>query len=232
MPIHRRRLLQKSAALACTLFAGGTKSEAAPSSYCSPDNPLHALTEGNQRFQKAWQAALRDPNNNLGQITHNQRCFNTPSLLNEAQKPWATVLTCADSRVSPSWIFDTTPGELFVIRSAGNTAFTEALASIEYSVSELNTSLVMVMGHTGCGAVQAATSDNPLTPSLAQLVQPIREQIGDITDLELAVRRNACGAAASLLDRSELLRKASTSGAMKLVVSCFDLNSGAVTLIE
>ena len=231
MPIHRRHLLQNSAALACTAFAGGAKAEASPSSYCSPDNPLRALREGNGRFQKAWQAALRDPTNDLGQITHNQRCFNTPARLNDAQKPWATVLTCADSRVSPSWIFDTTPGELFVIRSAGNTAFTEALASIEYSVSELNTSLVMVMGHTGCGAVQAATSDNPLTPSLTQLVRPIREQIGDITDLELAVRRNALGAAASLLDRSALLRKAAANGAMQLVVSCFDLTSGTVTLI-
>ena len=128
-------------------------------------------------------------------------------------------------------MFDTTPGELFVIRSAGNTAFTEAIASIEYSISVLNTPLVMVMGHSGCGAVQAAMNKEVLTPSLEQLIAPIREQIEDSGSLADAVKRNALGTAEKLIENSDTLRRAKASGAMKLVVSCFDLASGAVSLI-
>ena len=140
-------------------------------------------------------------------------------------------MTCADSRVSPSWIFDTTPGELFVIRNAGNTAFTEAIASVEYSVSVLNTPLVMVMGHSGCGAVTSAMGGDDLTPSLERLLSPIREQISDSTTLDEAIRRNATGTAAKLLKQSDLLSQAEADGRMRLVVSCFDLTSGAVILI-
>ena len=141
------------------------------------------------------------------------------------------MLTCADSRVSPSWIFDTTPGELFVIRSAGNTAFDEAIASIEYSISILQTPLVMVMGHSGCGAVSTAMSDGVLSPSLERLITPIRSQIADSTDLAEAVRSNAQGTAATLRSNSTLLREAEAKGTLKLVVSYFDLQTGAVTLI-
>ena len=140
-------------------------------------------------------------------------------------------MTCADSRVSPSWIFDTTPGELFVIRNAGNTAFTEAIASVEYSVSVLNTPLVMVMGHSGCGAVTSAMGGDDLSPSLERLLNPIREQISDSTTLDEAIRRNARGTAANLLKQSDLLSQAEADGRMRLVVSCFDLTSGAVILI-
>ena len=187
--------------------------------------------DGNRRFCSAWQAAQNDPKANLGRIDHLQRCFNPPGALAEHQQPWATVLTCSDSRVSPAWVFDTTPGELFVIRSAGNTAFTEAVASIEYSVSVLNTPLVMVMGHSGCGAVQAAMNEASLTPSLEQLVAPIRQQVVGSSSLAEAVKRNALGTAEQLLQQSDTLRQAKADGAMKLVVSCFDLASGAVSLI-
>ena len=103
------------------------------------------------------------------------------------------MLTSSDSRESPSWVFDTTPGELFVIRNAGNTAFTEAIASIEYGVSVLKTPLLMVMGHSRCGAVKAAMEVNPLPPALDRLIQPIREYIIGCSDLEDAVQRDALG---------------------------------------
>ena len=142
------------------------------------------------------------------------------------------MLTCSDSRVSPSWVFDTTPGELFVIRNAGNTAFTEAIASVEYCVSVLKTPLLMVMGHSGCGAVTAAMGTDPLTPSLDRLIQPIRENISGSSDLEEAVKRNAMASASTLVQRSAVLADAKASGALKLVVGCFQLSSGVVTLIE
>ena len=174
---------------------------------------------------------MRNPDATLGQQLHGNRCFNAPAALIESQQPWATVLTCADSRISPSWIFDTTPGELFVIRSAGNTAFDEAIASIEYSISVLRSPLLMVMGHSGCGAVAAALSETSLTPSLERLITPIRDQIDGSSRLDDAVRRNARGAAANLRESSDLLRQSETDGALKLVVSYFDLSSGRVSLI-
>jgi carbonic anhydrase len=66
------------------------------------------------------------------------------------------VLCCADSRVSPEWVFASGSGELFEVRSAGNTAFNDGIASLEYAVAELAVPLILVMGHSGCGAVTAA----------------------------------------------------------------------------
>ena len=129
-------------------------------------------------------------------------------------------------------MFDTTPGELFVIRNAGNSAFTEAIASVEYGVSVLKTPLLMVMGHSGCGAVTAAMDGNPLTPSLDRLIQPIRENTNGCSDLEEAVKRNALVSASTFIKRSTVLADAKARGALKLVVGCFQLNSGVVTLIE
>ena len=231
MSIRRRQLLNASSAFTLAALLRPRPAAAIETGFCTPDDPLQKLMDGNRRFRSAWQAAKRDPEANLSRTDHLQRCFNPPLALAEGQQPWATVLTCSDSRVSPNWVFDTTPGELFVIRSAGNTAFTEAVASIEYSVSVLNTPLVMVMGHSGCGAVQAAMNDASLTPSLEQLVAPIRQQIDGTSSLAEAVKRNALGAADQLLQHSDTLRQAKADGAMKLVVSYFDLTSGAVSLI-
>ena len=231
MSMRRRQLLNASSAFTLAALLRPRPVAADETSFCAPDNPLQALMDGNRRFCSAWQAAQNDPKANLGRIDHLQRCFNPPGALAENQQPWATVLTCSDSRVSPAWVFDTTPGELFVIRSAGNTAFTEAVASIEYSVSVLNTPLVMVMGHSGCGAVQAAMNEASLTPSLEQLVAPIRQQVVGTSSLAEAVKRNALGTTEQLLQHSDILRQAKADGAMKLVVSYFDLASGAVSLI-
>ena len=231
MPLHRRKLLKTSAGLAITAFIGGQPAAASTEGFCQPRDPLKNLMEGNHRFCNAWQEAARNPSSNLGSEVHNNRCFNAPQTLFNEQHPWATVLTCADSRVSPSWIFDTTPGELFVIRSAGNTAFDAAIASIEYSVSILQTPLVMVMGHSGCGAVSTAMGHGVLSPSLERLITPIRSQIADSADLAEAVRSNALGTAASVRESSTLLREAEANGAMTLVVSYFNLQTGKVTLI-
>ena len=231
MPMQRRELLNAFGGLSFSVLAGVQRAEAAESKFCSHQDPLQALMEGNRRFCNAWQDAAATSSKDLSLQLKGNRCFNPPRALIDAQHPWATLLTCADSRVSPSWIFDATPGELFVVRSAGNTAFTEAIASIEYSVSVLRTPLVMVMGHSGCGAVNAAMSGDDLSPSLERLLNPIRKQISDCTSLDEAIRSNARGTAANLLKQSDLLRQAEADGSMRLVVSCFDLTSGAVILI-
>ena len=232
MGIQRRHFLQQTGGLALAALMQARPVEAAEDGFCVPDDPLQALMAGNRRFAEAWSQA--DQNNWATQQapSSDPRCFNSPRALAISQHPWATVLTCSDSRVSPSWVFDTTPGDLFVIRNAGNSAFDEAIASVEYGVSVLKTPLVMVMGHSSCGAVTAAMDANPLTPSMDRLIQPIQESINGSSDLAEAVRRNALATASTLIQRSSVLAEAKASGALKLVVGVFQLSSGVVTLIE
>ena len=232
MGIQRRQFLQSTGGLAMAALMQARPVAAAVDGFCIPDDPLQALIAGNSRFAEAWLRADQDDRPVPRAANPDPRCFNSPSALATGQHPWATVLTCSDSRVSPNWVFDTTPGELFVIRNAGNAAFTEAIASIEYGVSILKTPLLMVMGHSGCGAVTAAMDANPLTPSLDRLIQPIRENINDSNDLEDAVRRNALASASTLIQHSAVLGEAKSSGALKLVVGFFQLSSGVVSLIE
>ena len=232
MGIQRRHFLQQTGGLALAALIQARPVEAAEEGFCSPNDPLEALMEGNRRFAEAWRRAAQEDGTTHRTAEADPRCFNSPRALATSQHPWATVLTCSDSRVSPSWVFDTTPGELFVIRNAGNSAFTEAIASVEYGVSVLKTPLLMVIGHSGCGAVTAAMDANPLTPSLERLIQPIRDNIRGSRDLEEAVRCNALATASTLIERSTVLADAKASGALKLVVGVFQLTSGVVTLIE
>lgn len=86
------------------------------------------------------------------------------------QRPWAVVLTCADSRVTPELVFDCGIGELFVVRVAGNTANTCTIASIDYAVKVLNVKLIIVLGHQNCGAVKAALTGESVSYNVDQLL--------------------------------------------------------------
>ena len=202
---------------------------------CRPLDPLVALMEGNERFAKAWQEENAAPNMAARAMAMagvwTDTCFLPADLLANDQAPWAAILSCADSRVSPEWVFDAAPSDLFVIRSAGNTAFDDAVASLEYSVGVLDTPLIMVMGHSGCGAVKAARNAAPLTPLLEQLVTPIRDSIRSGEDLKAAIKANARSASQQLTQRSTVLAKAVQNNQLSIVVSYFDIQSGTVTLI-
>jgi len=153
-------------------------------------------------------------------------------VLTGGQAPWAVVISCADSRVAPEWIFDAAPSDLFVIRSAGNTAFDDAVASLEYAVDHLQVPLVLVVGHSGCGAVTAALSNDPLTPLLSELVAPIRASFEPGDDLDRAIRHNARRSAAQLSAKSDLIRQAVEQGRLTIRSSVYDIASGRVTLLE
>src|SRR6476659_3495688 len=109
----------------------------------SADEALSRLVDGNRRFCRG--EARRDP-------------FRRETLaeLAKAQRPYATILGCADSRVPPEWIFDVGLGELFVVRVAGNIISPEIAGSLQYAGSYLETPLFVVLGHEGCGAIEAA----------------------------------------------------------------------------
>jgi len=203
---------------------------------CSPhDDPLEALQAGNARFAAAWSRAGQEPDPQLRmavlQALLGEHCQVDPKALAKGQHPWAAVLTCADSRIPVEWIFCAGAGELFGVRSAGNTAFNEGVASLEYAVELLQVPLILVMGHSGCGAVTAALGKDPLTPLLEDLVTPIRAALEPRDDLPRGIQHNAVYAAAQLAERSALLRQAVDDGRLKIQPSYFDIASGAVSLL-
>jgi carbonic anhydrase len=202
---------------------------------CRPDDSLTALIEGNARFAAAWQAKNTATSlNERAQVMSNlwlDNCFLPASVLEDSQSPWASILSCADSRVAPEWIFDAAAGDLFVVRSAGNTPFNEGIASLEFGVAVLKTPLILVLGHSNCGAVKAARSTDSLTPLFDQLIMPIRANLVAGDSLENAVKNNASATAQQLIARSDVLAKAVEMGNLQIVAGYFDIASGKVSIV-
>jgi carbonic anhydrase len=202
---------------------------------CTPKDALIRLQEGNARFVRAWATAsgldsAKQRMQALNTIWENE-CQIDPVALAQGQKPFAATLSCADSRVDPSWLFACGSGELFEVRCAGNTAFDNAIASLEYAVSVLDTRLILVMGHSGCGAVKAAMGRAPLTPLLEQLVKPIRASLQSGDDLTHAVQGNARYAAGQLTLRSKVLQEAFAQGQLTIRSAFCDIGTGVVSLL-
>ena len=203
---------------------------------CSPPtDPLAELLRRNGKFSKAWQQAVSAPTASqrmeLTKSIFAAGCQINPAALAEGQKPWAALLSCADARVAPEWIFAAGSGELFQVRAAGNTAFDDAIASMEYAVAVLGVPLILVMGHSACGAVKAAMASDPLTPLLEGLVKPIRAPLKPGDDLTNAIQGNALYSAASLTQRRDVLKKAQASGKQAIKSAYFDIVTGKVTII-
>jgi len=133
--------------------------------------------------------------------------------------------------VDPGWLFACGSGELFQVRSAGNTAFNDGVASLEYAVAVLGVPLVIVMGHSGCGAVKAAIASEPLTPLLEGLVKPIQVSLRSGDALTAAIQGNVRYAAGELTSRSTVLKEAVTAGKLSIRSAYFDIGSGKVSLL-
>jgi carbonic anhydrase len=128
-------------------------------------------------------------------------------------------------------MFGVGSGELFQVRVAGNSAFNDGIASLEFAVAALEVPLIVVMGHSGCGAVAAAMGSEPLTPLLEDLVQPIRASLQPNDDLTQAIQGNARYAAGQLVKRSQVLADAQASGKVKIQPAFFDIQSGRVSAV-
>jgi carbonic anhydrase len=184
---------------------------------------LENLMDGNKRYQVT------------NQKYPHQTVSRRQTLLN-SQKPFAVILSCADSRVPPELIFDQGLGDLFVIRVAGHVVDDVVLASVEFAIIVLDVPLVMVLGHTQCGVVEATISGGELPGSLSKLavaIQPAvalaKEQPGDLVDN--AIKTNANMTAEQLLARSKLLKQATDDEQVKIVVALYRLDTGAVELL-
>ncbi|HEY9181367.1 MAG TPA: carbonic anhydrase, partial [Candidatus Baltobacteraceae bacterium] len=160
--------------------------------------------------------------------------------LASGQSPFATVLGCADSRVPVETVFDHEPGDIFVVRLAGNFMSEAALASIEYAVAVLKSPLVMVLGHSSCGAVKAAVdfvqTGKPLPghmQTLAAAIEPAakatQHRHGDWW--HNAVVENVRLNAESLKNSSPILKEAVAKGQAQVAGGVYDLSNGRVTLV-
>lgn len=189
------------------------------------DQALQALMAGNARF--------------VGGKPHTVDQAAVRKQLAASQSPDVIILRCADSRVSPEIVFDQPLGALFVCAIAGNIATSEVVASMEYAVANLGSSLVVVMGHSNCGAVDATIENyddtNALPGSLPGLVNQIlpavvkvRGQKGDV--LEAAIEKNAELAAQQLPKMSEILSDAQDGGKLRIVSGVYKLDSGRFEL--
>jgi carbonic anhydrase len=142
--------------------------------------------------------------------------------------PEAAVLACADARVPPSVLFDAPAGSLFVVRHAGNTASPAAIASLDYAVEHLGVQLVVVLGHTSCGAVAAALAGSH-DPDLVEVVDPIAAVIdacGHCESVDEAVSANVAAAVAALTDHDGAVGRGSRRGAVVIRGVVHDLATG------
>lgn len=188
----------------------------------NPDAALQKLMEGNQRFvqhqpQYPDQSALR-----LQEVA-------------QAQHPFATILSCADSRVPAEIVFDQGIGDIFDVRIAGNIATSEAIGSIEYAVVLLGSPLLMVMGHERCGAVTAAVQNQSLLGDIGTFVKAIKPAVEKVKDQSGDAVENAVVANVQYqlerLKRSQLLTEQVRSGKLKIVGGRYDLDTGKVSII-
>jgi len=134
---------------------------------------LQMLKDGNERYLK-------------GELIQKNTYSADRAILNSGQKPFAVILTCSDSRAAPEIFFDQKLGDIFVIRNAGNIADITALGSLEYAVEHLKSRLVVVCGHSKCGAVTAACSGEELPPNInhiAEYIKPAVKKGGSVDEV-------------------------------------------------
>lgn len=191
-----------------------------------PEDALLLLTDGNRRFATGVPAHFQED--------ARRRAITA----RDGQHPFAVILTCADSRVPPELLFDQGIGCLFVARVAGNVARTDEVATIEYAVGHLGTRLVVVLGHTHCGAVTAVVEGAGVSPNLRELVAPIGPAVDSarINNLgahgaelvELAIRANVRKTIADIHQLSPEISQLVASGRVQIVGAIYDIEAGTV----
>jgi carbonic anhydrase len=224
--VGRRRFLQLGAGIAAALAVGGSALAAGgPVTSLTGDQALAKLKEGNQRYVSSPQACISDLASARAGVTQHQA-------------PWATILSCADSRVPPELIFGgQNVGELFIARNAGNMADTATLGTIEYGAAALGVPLIVVLGHESCGAVAAACEivekNSNFPGSIGTMLEPIipaalaaKGKPGDFVDN--AVRENARRTAARIVSASNIVADLVKDGKVKVVAGRYDLDDGRV----
>jgi carbonic anhydrase len=236
--LSRRALLRSTAAaaaagMALTRLARPLSAETpAPKAQraLSADEALRELLEGNARFAD-------------GKPTGPRRGPADFRSLAEGQAPEAILVSCSDSRVAPELLFDVGVGDLFVVRVAGNVvsgAGVPVKGSIEYAVAELNVPLIVVLGHSACGAVKAAMAHidakDSLPGSIDGLVELIKPAVASTRGaagdpLENAIRANVLAGVERVRTMEPIVAPKVKEGKVKVVGGVYDLTNGRVKLL-
>ncbi len=223
----RIRLVAAAGLVACAVspMPAGQKAHSAPANGPTPDQAWLMLREGNARYFN-------------GKAEHPNADQSRRDEVAEGQNPFAVVLACADSRVPVERVFDRGIGDLFVVRVAGNVSDTDEVGTIEYGAGHLNSPLVVVMGHSACGAVKAVASGAEVHGSIPGLVDNIipavewvRKNRPGLTGDELvsaAIEANVWQSIDDLFTKSEEVRGLVEANRLKVVGAVYDLASGRV----
>ena len=197
----------------------------------TPQKSLDYLKEGNIRFQNN----LKANRNLLEQVKDTS----------EGQFPFATILSCIDSRVSAELVFDQGLGDIFSVRIAGNFVNTDILGSMEFACKLAGTKLIVVLGHTACGAVKGACDDAKLgnLTSMLSKIKPAVESVVEPKDASLrnssnpefvdnVASKNVLIAIDNIMKDSPVLAEMANNGDIKIVGAMYDINTGAVDFYE
>jgi carbonic anhydrase len=228
--IDRTRFLEAAGfGLAAVTMAGTSTGKAVaaagpPPAATTPEQAIQLLQEGNQRFIKGAATCESLTARRLE--------------LTAGQNPFATILGCSDSRVPLETLFDQQPGNLFVVRIAGNVVTDDGLGSIEYAVAALKTPLIVVLGHSSCGAVDATIkyiANGTTQPGHIQnLVRQIEPAVAATKGkpgnwLHNAIVQNVRNNVVAMTQRSTIIADAVKSGKLLVAGGVYDLHSGQIS---
>ena len=197
----------------------------------TPEKSLQYLKEGNVRFQNN----LKANRNLLEQVNDTS----------DGQFPFATILSCIDSRVSAELVFDQGLGDIFSVRIAGNFVNQDILGSMEFACKLAGTKLIVVLGHTACGAVKGACDDAKLG-NLTDMLAKIKPAVKAVTEPQDASLRNSSNSGFvdnvsaknvqltinRIIEESDVLAEMQNSGEIKIIGAMYDINTGAVNFYE
>jgi carbonic anhydrase len=217
----KRILVLVMVAAAAIATAASTKESLAA---MKPAEALEKLKQGNGRFV----SGAAGPRDLKAQVKATA----------SGQYPFAAVLSCMDSRVPPEIVFDQGIGDLFVLRVAGNVVDTDGLGSLEYATKVVGSKLILVMGHTSCGAVKGAIDDVKLG-NLTFLLEKIRPVIAasgpgtsnDAAYVDKAAQANVRQTIREIREKSPIIRELADSGKIGLAGAMYDLATGKVTFL-
>ncbi len=197
----------------------------------TPQTALELLKEGNQRFQKKHMA--------------NRDLLDQVSDTKGGQFPFATILSCIDSRVSSELIFDQGIGDIFSARVAGNFVNEDILGSMEFACKLAGTKLVVVLGHTACGAVKGACDDaklgnltallskiKPAVAAVAEPTDPAERTSKNIDFVNEVAVKNVNLTIENIKNESEVLREMEANNEIKIIGGMYDISNGSVTFFE
>lgn len=231
MDRSRRMILSSALPAAVLLAAACGRTESAedfghappePPAPGTPDEAIKVLMDGNTRF------AARTPE--IRDTAEIETVWT--SGIAKMQEPFAMVLGCADSRLAPELIFDQFVGDVFVVREAGNIADSPTnIGSLEYGREVLHAKALLVLGHSDCGAVNAAFKGSTPGANIQAIVDAIKPGIAGAATLDDAVVRNVGAVVKHLRTRSPLLADAEASGDFKIVGAVYDIKTAKVRLL-